>query len=123
VGRDRVDVEHRDPTCWCALYGAWIGTAALVLAALFGTSSLTPIAGAGRAGAGWQEAVVVLGLTTSAVAMVACCVLVLLNLTAGSGSASGASIERYVLTPTPHLALLHPDSRAHDRARAGRPGS
>jgi len=67
-------------TLWCALYGAWIGTAALVLAALFGTGSLTPIAGAGHAGAGWQEAVVVLGLTTSAVAMVACCVLALVGL-------------------------------------------
>jgi hydroxylaminobenzene mutase len=65
---------------WLALYGMWIGTAALVLAALFGTGSLTPIAGAGRAGAPWQEAIVVLMLVPSAIAAVACCVLVLLAL-------------------------------------------
>ena len=65
---------------WLALYGMWVGVAALVLAAIFGTSSLTPIAGAGRSGAPWQEALVVLALVPSAVASVVCCVLVLLAL-------------------------------------------
>lgn len=38
-----------------SLYAIWIG---LVLAAAFGTSRSTPIAGAGHAGAPWQEALV-----------------------------------------------------------------
>jgi len=63
-----------------ALYGAWIGTVALVLAALFGTSSMTPIAGAGHAGLAWQETVVNLCLMTSAPAIIACCVLALIGL-------------------------------------------
>ena len=53
------------------LYGSYGATAGLVLAAIFGTSSMTPIAGAGHAGAGWQEALVNATFATSSLAMLA----------------------------------------------------
>jgi hydroxylaminobenzene mutase len=58
----------------------YVSSAALVWAAVFGTSRLTPIVGAGHVGSAWQEAVVGLLLTSSAAAMVACCVVLLWGL-------------------------------------------
>ena len=43
---------------WLGLYGAYGAVVGLVLAAVFGTSSMTPIAGAGHAGSGWQESLI-----------------------------------------------------------------
>ena len=65
---------------WLTVYQGWSQTAGLVLAAVFGTSRTTPIAGAGHAGAPWQEAVVAVLLTTGAVVVLACCVLALRGL-------------------------------------------
>jgi hydroxylaminobenzene mutase len=61
---------------WLGVYQAWSQTAGLILAAAFGTSRTTPLAGAGHAGAPWQEAVVAVLLTTGAIAVLACCALV-----------------------------------------------
>ena len=41
-----------------ALFGTYGSSASLLLAAILGTSSMTPIAGAGHTAAGWQEAIV-----------------------------------------------------------------
>lgn len=65
---------------WLALYGSYVGWIALVLAAAFGTSRSTPLAGAGHAGTAWQESIVDFGLVTMSVAIVAACVLILLGL-------------------------------------------
>src|SRR5262245_39658110 len=43
---------------WLVLYASWAASIATVLAAIFGTSGMTPIAGAGHGGEAWQEAVV-----------------------------------------------------------------
>src|SRR5690348_15433049 len=60
--------ELRPPSRTATLYrttlvAGWLNFGALPLAATFGTSSLTPFAGAGYAGAPWQEALVTVVLT------------------------------------------------------------
>src|SRR2546428_10021998 len=41
---------------WLALFGNYGSSASLLLAAVFGTSTITPIAGAGPTAPAWQEA-------------------------------------------------------------------
>ena len=63
-----------------AIFSAYANTAALTLAAAFGTSRMTPLAGAGHAGSGLQEAVVDVLLVAAAVATLAAAGLVLAGL-------------------------------------------
>lgn len=79
---DRVKLSPRMETAAfrLALYGAYANWATPVLAAIFGTSSMTPIAGAGHHGEPWQEGLVNIGFVTLAVSMVATTVLVLWGL-------------------------------------------
>jgi hydroxylaminobenzene mutase len=65
---------------WLALYGAYANWASTLLAAAFGTSGMTPIAGAGHVGARWQELAVDFGLVSLSLAIIACCVIVLVGL-------------------------------------------
>ena len=61
---------------WLALYGTYVNWAATLLAAVFGTSVMTPIIGQGYTAERWQELVVNFGLITLSLAMIAvCCVL------------------------------------------------
>src|SRR5438093_6705058 len=62
---------------WLALFGNYGSSASLLLAALFGTSTMTPIAGAGHTAPAWQEAVVNFGLQSTAAAVLVSCVLLL----------------------------------------------
>jgi hydroxylaminobenzene mutase len=62
------------------VYQGWSQTIGLVLAAAFGTSRTTPMAGAGFTGEPWEEAVVAALLTTGALAILACCALVVRGL-------------------------------------------
>ena len=73
-----------------ALYGTYVNWATTVLAALFGTSRHTPIAGAGFAGWPWQEALVDFGLFSLSVAVVAACALALWGLRTPDPAAGGA---------------------------------
>jgi (hydroxyamino)benzene mutase len=69
--------RFRQLLCWlgiASLYGFWI---ALQLAAFWGTSGSTPIAGAGFEGLQWQETVVTLLLRGSAVALIVAALLLL----------------------------------------------
>jgi (hydroxyamino)benzene mutase len=63
-----------------ALYGTYTNWVATLLSAVLGTSRLTPIAGAGYTAANWQELIVAFGLVSLSIAMITCCVLVLLGL-------------------------------------------
>ena len=65
---------------WSALYGAYVGWASNLLGAMFGTSRMTPIAGAGFAGAPWQEDHVMAGLLSVAIATIGMCVIALWGL-------------------------------------------
>ena len=57
-----------------------MGSAALALAAIFGTSRATPIAGAGFQGLPWQEIVVTALLYAGSVAVIVASILVLIGL-------------------------------------------
>ncbi len=67
-----------------SLYAIWI---ALVLAAAFGTSRSTPIAGAGHQGEAWQEALVAAVFTAGSVALIAAILAVLWGLRRGAVAA------------------------------------
>ena len=69
----RLETSAATATFWLALYGMYVSSAGLVLAAVFSTGETTPIAGAGFHAAAWQEAVVRFALTTGAVAALLCC--------------------------------------------------
>ena len=76
----RLGAGARVTLFWLLVFQGYSQWAGLVLAGAFGTSGTTPIAGAGHAGAPWQEAVVAVLLTTGAVAVLACCGLALWGL-------------------------------------------
>lgn len=78
--RFSLSTRARSTLFWLALYGTYVNWASTLLAALFGTSRRTPIAGAGFAAEPWQENLVDLGLISLSVAMVAVCLLALWGL-------------------------------------------
>ena len=59
------------------LYGTYANWAFTTLAAVFGTTAMTPIIGAGYRGARWQEMLVAAGFTSVALAIVGAAVLLL----------------------------------------------
>jgi hydroxylaminobenzene mutase len=69
---------------WTALYGTYGNWATTTLAAIFGTSSLSPLTGTSQGGQPWQEMVVTIGFLTVGVAIVAFAVLVLWGLRRGA---------------------------------------
>lgn len=92
--RLRLPAGWRTALFWLALYGTYVNWAATFLAAVFGTSGQTPIAGTGHRGAAWQEYVVDFGLYSLSVAMLAVCVITLLGLRrGGSGPTEGPTLN------------------------------
>ncbi len=67
-------------TFWLMLYAAYAGWEGLLLAAFFGTSRATPIAGEGYVAAWWQESLVEVILISFAIAILIGCGLVLYGL-------------------------------------------
>jgi hydroxylaminobenzene mutase len=65
---------------WTALYGTYVNWAVTTLAAVFGTSSLSPITGAAHSAQPWQENIVAITFPTVGIAIIACSVLVLWGL-------------------------------------------
>jgi len=84
IGAVWLDFRLAEPmaavTYWLVLVGTYGSSASLLLGAIFGTSSGTPIAGAGHHAAPWQETLVATGLEATAAAILACCVLLLWGL-------------------------------------------
>jgi len=76
----RLSPRAESAAYWLALFGSYGSSASLLLAAILGTSSATPIAGAGHAAPAWQEAMVNLGLQSTAAAMLLCCLFLLWGL-------------------------------------------
>ncbi len=70
---------------WLALFGTYANWGTTLLGAVFGTSKLTPIAGAGYAGAAWQEIIVAFGLVSVCIAMVLASAFVLWGLRRRTG--------------------------------------
>src|SRR5439155_27168869 len=53
-GELRLSTRAESAAYWLALFGTYGGSASLFLAAILGTSSMTPIAGAGHTAPAWQ---------------------------------------------------------------------
>jgi hydroxylaminobenzene mutase len=65
---------------WLAVAGSWAGCAFLFLAGVFGTSSSTPLHGAGHAGTPFQETLVAAGLTIGGIALLVAAALIVWGL-------------------------------------------
>jgi hydroxylaminobenzene mutase len=73
---------------WLILYAGYANWACTLLGAIFGTSKMTPIAGAGHSAAGWQEAIVGVGLVSLSIAAMTSCIMVLWGLRGGGHSSA-----------------------------------
>ena len=67
---------------WTALYGTYVNWFVTTLAAIFGTSALSPLTAAGHSGRPWQETLVTAGFMSVGVAIVASSLLLLWGLRA-----------------------------------------
>jgi len=65
---------------WMVLYGAYVNWVMTTLAAIFGTSSLSPLTGTSKGGQPWQEIFVTVGLLSVGVAIIAGTVLIMSGL-------------------------------------------
>lgn len=64
---------------WLLLYGTYANWLFVLLAAIFGTSEMTPIAGAGYSGLPWQETLVTAGLSSVGIAMLIACIILVIG--------------------------------------------
>ena len=64
---------------WLLLYGTYANWLLVLLAAFFGTSEMTPIAGAGYSGLPWQETLVTAGLSSVGIAMLIACIILVIG--------------------------------------------
>lgn len=62
---------------WTALFGTYGNWAVTILAAAFGTSAMTPLAGAGHSGQRWQEALVTAGFVSIGIAVLTASIILL----------------------------------------------
>jgi len=67
---------------WTALYGTYVNWFVTTLAAIFGTSALSPLTAAGHSGRPWQETLVTAGFMSVGVVIVASSLLLLWGLRA-----------------------------------------
>ena len=65
---------------WAALYGTYVNWLMTILAATFGTATLSPITGAGHSGLPWQESFVTIGFMSVGIAIIASSVLIIWGL-------------------------------------------
>lgn len=73
----RLTERMQRTTFWIALFGTYVNWATTLLAAILGTSSLTPLAAAGRRAAAWQEGLVSIGFVSVALTMIVTAALLL----------------------------------------------
>lgn len=73
----RLSAGMKKAVYWALLYGTFVNWVSTLLSAVFGTSKMTPLSGAGHQGTALQENIVMFGLVTLALAMVfALCAIV-----------------------------------------------
>ena len=96
---------------WLALYGTYMNLASTLLAAVFGHSRSTPIAGAGFQGEPWQENLVDFGLFSLTAAMLVVCIIVLWGLRNGVSRPGSSAAQGFVPTAdSPKEDLQHKGS-------------
>lgn len=71
---------------WLLIYGSFANWLFITLAAVLGTSKMTPIAGAGYTGSAAQEQIVTLGLISVGLTMLIGCMIVVYGLFAKSNA-------------------------------------
>ena len=71
---------------WTVLAGTYGNWAVTTLAAVLGTVAMTPIAGAGHGGQGWQETAATIGFVSIGIAILVASILLLLGFRPRSGS-------------------------------------
>jgi (hydroxyamino)benzene mutase len=76
----RLSSRPKAAAYWAALYGAYVNWAITTLAAVLGTSSLSPITGAGHIAEPWQEALVKFGFQSVGIAIIASSAIILWGL-------------------------------------------
>jgi hydroxylaminobenzene mutase len=64
---------------WTAIYGTYANWAVTTLAAILGTSALSPISAAGHAALPWQEGLVTFGFISVAISIVAATLIILVQ--------------------------------------------
>ena len=74
-GHLALSIRLQSISFWLLLYGTYANWLFVLAAAIFGTSEMTPIAGAGYTGLPWQETIVSLGLISVGITMVVGCVI------------------------------------------------
>lgn len=62
---------------WTALFGTYGNWAVTIMAGVFGTAAMTPIASAGFSGQGWQETAVTIGFVSIGIAVLTASILFL----------------------------------------------
>ena len=78
----RLSATSTKATFWLLLYGAYSNWLVTTMAAILGTSSMTPIAAAGSSAAPWLETSISIGFVSVAVSILAASVLLLFGLRA-----------------------------------------
>ncbi len=86
----RLSARARAATQGLLLYGTYANWVATLLSALFGTSRMTPLAGAGHAGSALQEGIVTAVLVSVALTMIAGTVMLVVGLRPGEPTTSPA---------------------------------
>ena len=79
-GEIRLPASAEKAAFWLFLYASYTGWLAQLLAAWFGTSRATPIAGAGYSGTAWQENLVYFVAISFSIAISLACILALWGL-------------------------------------------
>jgi len=76
----RLSARWKPVAFWTALYGTYANWAVTTLAAIFGTTAMTPLTGAGHAGLAWQEGLITVGFISVGLTMVGSAVAVVVGL-------------------------------------------
>ena len=76
----RLSSPQKAAAYWTALYGTYANWAVTTLAAIFGTSAMSPISAAGHSAQAWQESVVTIGFVSVGIGIIASAVLILWGL-------------------------------------------
>lgn len=76
----KISITLKKVLFWTLLYGTFMNWVSTILAAILGTSRMTPISGAGHAGVEWQEMLVSAGLITVGLTMVFSLVVIVYGL-------------------------------------------
>lgn len=86
----KISAGMKSAVFWTLVYGTFANWSFTVLAAVFGTSKMTPLSGAGYSGTPWQENLVSAGLASVGLTMVFALAVIIYGLRGMGGSSPSA---------------------------------